>query len=55
MGSEKLTVGLYNILSFFDMFVQILLLQSSINLLVMLEEDILVTVIHIYLLTSSKY
>lgn len=54
MGSKNVTVCLYYILSFFDMFAQFLLLQTSMKLLVTLEQDILVTIVQIYLLTSSK-
>lgn len=44
MGIEQLTVCLHNILSFLHMLVQFHLLQTSTNLLVMLEQDLMVTV-----------
>lgn len=39
MGLEKIAVGLYEILSFLDVFVQFLFLQTGINVLVRLEQD----------------
>lgn len=53
MGSEKITVCLYNILSFFDMFIQLILLQTSKNLSVT-EQYILVMIMQIYLMVSFK-
>lgn len=44
MVLEKIAVGLYEILSFLDMFVQFLSLQTRVNMLVALEQEVLVTV-----------
>lgn len=54
MVMEKITVCLHNILSFFDMLVQLLLLQTSISLSVTVEKDILVTIVQIEFSASSK-
>lgn len=45
VGIEQLTVGLHHILGFLDMLVHFLLLPTSRNLLVILEQDLLLTVI----------
>lgn len=54
VGIEQLTVGLHNILGFLDVLVQFLLLKTSTDLLEILEQDLLVAVVQMWLLTTSE-